>query len=132
MDTAYVLAVIVLGMACGTQKFTSAIIGCLLTTAVLVYLRLANFGNRHRYDLILNLHWARPLAEAGILNQLLRRHSFKSQCASQRCPEGEGADLSFRLLLRDPQRVDDLIRELRSIEGISRVSTLNGEDESEL
>ena len=39
MDTAYVLAVIVLGMACGTQKFASAVIGALLTTAVLFYLR---------------------------------------------------------------------------------------------
>src|SRR5881227_1488520 len=30
LDTAYVLAVIVLGLACGTLKFTSAIIGCLI------------------------------------------------------------------------------------------------------
>src|SRR3954467_13216874 len=30
LDTTYVLAVIVLGLACGTLKFTSAIIGCLI------------------------------------------------------------------------------------------------------
>src|SRR6476619_3251524 len=29
LDTSYVLAVLVIGMAAGTQKFTSAIIGCL-------------------------------------------------------------------------------------------------------
>src|SRR5215216_1223324 len=112
MDTAYVLAVIVMGMACGTQKFTSAVIGAVLTTAVLVYLRLTNFGTRHRYDLILNLHWARPLAQMTELNRLLQRHSFKAQCATQRADGDSGAHLSFRLLLRDPQRVKDLLGEL--------------------
>src|SRR6266480_888399 len=29
LDTGYVLSVIVLGMACGTAKFTTAVIGCL-------------------------------------------------------------------------------------------------------
>jgi hypothetical protein len=133
MDTAYVLAVIVLGMACGTQKFTSAVVGALLITAVLVYLRFSNFGTRYRYDLIVNLRWERPLAEAAELNGLLMRHSFKSQCASQRSYDGEGGvDLSYRLLMRDPHRVEELLRELRLLEGVSRVASVKAEDESEL
>ena len=34
LDTAYVLAVIVMGLACGTLKFTSAIIGCAVTVGI--------------------------------------------------------------------------------------------------
>jgi uncharacterized membrane protein YhiD involved in acid resistance len=132
MDTAYVLAVIVLGMACGTQKFTSAVIGVVLTVAVLFYLRLTNFGSRHRYDLIVNLHWGRPISETAELNRLLQRHSLNAQCASQRSHEGEGADLSFRLLMRNPERFEELIKELRGLEGVSRVTSLKAEDESEL
>jgi hypothetical protein len=132
MDTAYVLAVIVLGMACGTQKFTSAVIGAVVTTGVLFYLRLTHFGTRHRYDLIVNLHWGRPMTEAEELNQLLRRHSFKAQCASQRSNEGQGTDLSFRLLMRNPERVEDLLTELKIVKGVSRLTTLKAEDESEL
>lgn len=133
MDTAYVLAVIVVGMACGTQKFASAIIGTLLTGMILAYLRFTGFGTRHRYDVIVNLHWARPLAELPELDRLLARHSFKSQCASQRSGEGvEGADLSYRLLLRDTGRVTDLLTEIRALAGVSRVTSLKAEDESEL
>ena len=35
LDTTYVLAVIVIGLACGTLKFTSAIIGCVGILAIM-------------------------------------------------------------------------------------------------
>jgi hypothetical protein len=133
LDTTYVLSVIVLGMACGTQKFTTAIIGCAAVVLVLVTLWYTAFGSRHRYDLLVNLHWSRPLTELPDLNRLLTRHSFKAQCASQRSNEGyEGTDLSYRLLLRNANRVEDLLRELRELGGVSRVTSLKAEDESEL
>jgi len=133
LDTTYVLAVIVIGMACGTQKFTSAVVGCLLIAGILLYFWFTSFGSRHRYDLILNLHWTRPLGELAALRQLLQRHSFKAQCTSQRPEEtGPGADLSYRLLLRDASRVEELLTELKTLEGVAKVASLKAEDESEL
>ena len=56
-----------------------------------------------------------------------------SVLASQRTHEGyEGVDISFRLLLRDPARVDDLVSELKALEGATQITTLKAEDESEL
>jgi hypothetical protein len=133
LDTTYVLSVIVLGMACGTQKFTTAVVGCLLISGVFLFLWFTAFGSRHRYDIIVNLHWGRPAEELASLVQLLSRHSLRTHCASQRSNEGyEGTDLSYRLLLRDSDRADELLRELRSLEGVSRVTSLKAEDESEL
>lgn len=133
LDTTYVLSVIVLGMACGTQKFATAIIGCAMVVLVFIVLWYSAFGIRHRYDLLLNLHWARPLTDLAELNRLLARHSFRTHCASQRSNEGyEGTDLSYRLLLRNADRVEDLLREVRGLTGVSRVTSLKAEDESEL
>jgi len=133
LDTSYVLAVIVIGLACGTLKFTSAIIGCLATAAIMFYFYFTSFGTRHRYDLILNVQWLRPLGELPELRQLLARHSRAAQCASQRANEGyAGIDLSYRLLLRNPARKEELIEELRSLKGVARVSSLQAGDESEL
>lgn len=133
LDTCYVLSVIVLGMACGTQKFATAVIGLTTVVIVLLCLWFTAFGNRHRYDLLLNLHWARPLNELPDLSRLLTRHSLKAHCASQRSNEGYGGtDLSYRLLMRDTNRVEDLLRELRELTGVSRVTSLKAEDESEL
>ncbi len=133
LDTSYILSALVIGMACGTQRFPVAIVVLLLVTGIMVYLWLSAFGSRHRYDVIVNLHWARPLAELPSLRTLLYRHSRRTHCASQRLNEAYGGtDLSYRLLLRDPDRLEDLVRELKGLDGISRVTSLQAEDESEV
>ena len=125
LDTTYILCVIVIGMAAGTMKYTTAIFGCLLLATILCYLWFTSFGTRHRYDTIINLHWARPPSELSDLRSLFQRHSRKAICASQRSHEGyEGTDLSYRLLMRDPDRLEELLMELRGMQGVSRVTGL--------
>lgn len=133
LDTAYVLAVLVIGMACGTLKFATGIFATLAIAATMMYLHVTGFGVRHRYDVIVNLHWARALTDLAELAGILHRHSRRTVCASQRSSEGlQGTDLSYRLLLRDPARLEELLAEVRLVPGVSRVTSLQAQDESEL
>lgn len=133
LDTAYVLIVIVIGMASGTQKFASAILGCGFASCAMLYFWYTSFGSRLRYDVIVNLHWDRPQAELAELRRLLDRHSRTALCASQRSQPGSaGTDFSYRLVLRDSGRADELLSELRETAGVSRVTSMRAEDESEL
>lgn len=133
LDTTYILLVLVLGMAAGSQKFTSAVAGLAIMALALLYLAATSFGSRHRYDLILNLRWTRPLSELGEVEHLLARHTRRSHRASQRGEEGrQGADLSYWLLLRDPARTNELLAEVRAVNGVSQISSIQAEDESEV
>ena len=133
LDTSYILSVIVVGMACGTLKFSTAIAGCGMICLIMFYIRVTSFGTRHRYDTILNLHWHRPTPEIVELNDMLKRHSRRSRCVSERTGDGSsGVDFSYRLLLRDPGRLEDLLVELREMDGVSRVTGLKAEEESEI
>jgi hypothetical protein len=133
LDTAYVLASIVVGMACGTQKFTTAVLGGGVLVAIFLYAWLTAFGRRHHYDFILNLQWARPSAELPALRDLLERHSRKARCANQRVSSsGTGADLSYHLLLRDPDRADELLLELNALPGAKNVNGVRADSESEV
>ena len=133
LDTAYVLATIVVGMACGTQKFTTAVLGGGVLLAIFLYAWLTAFGRRHHYDFILNLHWARSAAELTALRDLLARHSRQARCAQQRlAPTGLGADLSYHLLLRDPDRADELLLELNALPGATDVNGVRADSESEV
>lgn len=133
LDTCYILSAITLGMACGTGRYGTAVAGLILLSLILVYLYFTSFGNRQRYDVILNLQWTRPLAELRDFDQLLRRHSRVTSCTSQRLlDEAAGADLSYRLLLRDPNRMADLMDEVKAFAGVTRVTGLTAQDESEL
>ena len=133
LDTVYILSLIVIGMACGTQRYSIAIVGCAMASLVLLYIWYTNFGSRQRYDYIVNIDWDRSLEEISFLDRLLGRHSLKTVLASQRSSDAEETShLSYRLLLRDPGRVDQLVSELNSMEGISRVTTMKAEEESEI
>ena len=133
LDTCYILSAITLGMASGTGRYGTALAGLGLLTLILCYLSYTGFGNRQRYDFILNLHWERPLTEIQDFSHLLARHSRLTTCASQRLLDGgAGADLSYRLLLRDPDRCNDLIAEVGAYPGASRVTGIVAQDESEL
>lgn len=133
LDTTYVLAVIVVGLACGTLKFATAILGCLAIITIMFYFWASGFGTRLQYDLILNLQWARSPADLPELHDLLQRHARSVLCASQRSSEGyEGVDLSYRLLMRDPKRSHELMGELKSLKGVVRATSLSAGDESEI
>lgn len=133
LDTSYILSVIVIGMGCGTFKYSTAAIGCALTAAIMLYLWYTAMGTRHRYDFILNVNWVAPIGESGPLQAVLARHSRKVICASQRIEEAPaGAHLSYRLLLRDPARAAELIQEVTGLDGAARVSGIAAEEESEV
>lgn len=133
LDTTYVLISLVIGMATGTQKFASAVVGSGIICLTMLYLWYTSYGRRQRYDLILNLHWSRSVAELPYLDRLLRRHSWKALLASQRAQEqGDGADLSYRLLLRNSARIGELLAEVASLPGVSSLTSMTAEDESEM
>ncbi len=132
LDTAFVLGVIILGMACGAQRYATAVMGCAILSLVLGYLSTSSFGTRVRYGLIVNVHWERAVEDLGELARLLARHSRLTQCASQRVHEGKaGAELSYRLLLRDPDRSAQLMSELRAFPGVGRATSVAAKDEEE-
>lgn len=133
LDATYILMVIVLGMASGTMKFSTAIVGTLFLCGLMIYLWATSFGTRHRYDMILNFHWTGAQAQRPAMEQVLDRYSLKTVCASERKHEGfAGTDLSYRLLLKNPQTMPNLLEELQAYEGVSRVTGLRAEEESEV
>ena len=79
LDTTYILLVLVLGMATGSEKFTSALIGLGAVCSALLYLWVSAFGTRHRYDLIVNFHWERPLEPYTRLNCPTSTGSYQFQ-----------------------------------------------------
>lgn len=133
LDTCYVLAVIIIGTGCGTQKFSSSIIGAFALSGLFVFLWMTASGTRHRFDLILNLRWTRPASELPAVSHLLQRHSLRVHVANQHFGKGnEAANLSYRVLLRDPSRAAELLTELSELPGVDRVSSVQAADESEI
>jgi len=131
-DTTFVLWAISEGVACGTLRFGIAVTACVTLALIFVYIRVTSFGGRHRYDVILSLEWAGAGDSYGTIKPILRRHSLHANLASQHDVEADRIDLSYRLLLRDPGRSRELLKELETTAGVARVSLFHRSDEAEV
>lgn len=132
-DTTFILWSIMEGLGVGTLKYSTALIGSVMIATVLIYLRLTAFGSRHRYDAVLTLQLTGDLVGGvSTLKAILQRHAARSHLTSERKLSDEGLDLSYRLLLRDPARCDELQWALKQTEGFERISLFMREDESEI
>ncbi len=131
-DTAFILWTIVMGMAVGTMRFSTAMMGCAFISVVFLYLRYTNFGTRLKYDVVLSLQLTGDLV-VGLQNlkQMLKRHSSRVDLTSERNLTDTGLELSYRLLLRDPTRGHELVSELKGVDGIVDPALYAHNDESE-
>jgi uncharacterized membrane protein YhiD involved in acid resistance len=129
-DTTFIMWAILAGMAAGTMRYSLAIISSGTVAMMFLYLWMTSFGGRHRYDVVVSMQTDASAMTS--LGPVLRRHSLKVQVAAQRDLPEQMMDLSYRLLLRDPKRSQELLRELQSTEGVSQVSLYHRADEAEV
>jgi hypothetical protein len=131
-DTSFILWAILQGLAVGTFRYSTATIAVVAVSLVLLYLRFTSFGSRHRYDAVVSLRLTGDLA-GGVtrLNRILNRHCVRNEVTGDRKVSDLGVDLSYRVLLRDTARSDELDWDLRQTEGIEDVTVFLRKDESE-
>jgi len=132
-DTSFILWAIMEGLAVGTLRCSTALIGALGVGIVLLYLRLTGFGTRHRYDAVLGLQLAGDNPTLRLqLARIIDNHCARATLASQQRIGAGATALSYRVLLRDPTRGAELCRALENTAGISEVTLFLREDEAEL
>lgn len=132
-DTTYILWAIVEGMAVGTFRYSTALVGAGCVVLVLLYLWLTEFGVRHRFDAALSV--SVPVDVGGTrekLEQILHRFSDRTILTGERLSADARNILSYRLLLRDPARRGELRAELASAGDVQELSFYLQDDEAEL
>ncbi len=132
-DTTFILWAILEGLGIGTMRYSTSLLAAAGVAMVLVYLRTTDFGSRHRFDAVLNLRViGNPTAGTTALRGILRRHSLRTLLTNERHLEDSVVNVSYRLLLRDPNRQDELRSELQQSDGFEQVSLFLRDDESEI
>jgi hypothetical protein len=132
-DTTFVLWAMVEGMAVGTFRYSTALVGAAAIALVVLYLWLTEFGIRHRFDAALSV--SIPITPGGMrekLEQILYRFCDRTILTGERLTGDARNVLSYRLLLRDPARRGEMRSELASAGDIQELSFYLQEDESEL
>jgi len=138
-DTVFVFISLVVGMAVGAQRFSTAIIGTLALLLVVGYLDVTSFGSLGRYDGYLTCRLSTRPGEQIEENphlemaQLVRRFCRAVKLISTReSGEEEQAEFVYQVGLRDRTRSGELLSELRRIHGVEHASIVLRSELSEV
>lgn len=122
-DTVFVFISLVVGMAVGTQRYVLAITGTAALILVVFFLDVTAFGTLGRFDGYLTLRGTRRTD--GRAERVLRRYCREIKHVSSRYSAGtDGEEVVYEVGLRDRSRGDDLLAELRQLEGVQHASLM--------
>ncbi len=121
-DTVFVFFILILGMATGTQRYMTSIVGTAAFVLLALYMHYTAFGTLGRFDGHLSLRLAANGNETE-LTSLLRRfcRTIKRLSIRQSGARDSSAYL-FQIRLRDPRSQNELLDALRSLDSVGEVS----------
>lgn len=131
-DTAFIFFTLVSGLATGTGRHGLAVIGTAIFLVVVLYLHWTQFGSRDTSDAFLRFRLAAGGEGGGQVQPLLTRHCRRSTLVSERFAEAGDGEIAYRLVMRNPRRASELMDELRALRGVSQVSFVLHEEQSEV
>jgi hypothetical protein len=132
-DTTFILWAILEGLSVGTMRYTTAVIAAIGLSFVIGYLHLIAFGRRHRHDAVLAVQLTGNLqALQDSLKEILYCYCDRPLLASQQQLSMESMHISYRVLLRDPNRYGELRETLQGTKGIEEVNLYLCQDEAEI
>ena len=130
-DTTYILWAIVSGMGVGTMHYVEALVGLAVVGLMMGYLRISDFGGRHGYDAVLSLDIAAGQNVDDLLTPLLQRHATRWKRSGNQHHTQHGTTVAYQLLMRDPDRSEELRKELLERGEVDQISLYITGDQSE-
>ncbi|MBN1123402.1 MAG: DUF4956 domain-containing protein [Sedimentisphaerales bacterium] len=123
-DITFLFCALVIGMACGSQRYAIAIVGTITLCFILIYLHLADFGMHHSYNAFLRFSFKGTIDPSHPILLTLKRFSRTfSLISSNSCaPDGSSMDYAYQLSLRAASNNEQLLSEIQKIEGIHNIS----------
>ncbi len=123
-DIAFVSMSLVVGMAVGSQRFDVAIIGTVVSCAIVLYLHWTSFGSHQPSNAFLRFTLSDG-EENGVphFEQLLKKYCSSFTLISvQQNSELKCSEYAFQLMIRNVNRNDEFVYQLEQIDDVSNLS----------
>lgn len=131
-DTAFVFFALVTGMAAGTGSVHLALLGTVAFCLLLFYLHWTHFGHLSMGDGFVRIHLDTAQCQRASAQGVLNRYCRSTHLVSQRFQESGHGELAYRLTMRDPERADEMVGELKRVEGITHVTFVLHEEQAQV
>jgi hypothetical protein len=122
-DIAFIFCALVVGMAAGSHRYLTAILGTVVLSLIVIYLFFTDFGSHEPHNGFLRFSLRGPLAGDHPVTGILRRFCGSFTLISvQDSGFGEPAEYAYQILIRNTAQNEEFVSELEKVEGIENIS----------
>ena len=122
-DIAFIFCALVVGMAAGSHRYLTAILGTVVLSLIVLYLFFTDFGAHEPHNGFLRFNLRGSLAADHPVTGILRRFCGSFTLISvQDSGFGEPAEYAYQILIRDPAQNEEFVSALEKVEGIENIS----------
>jgi len=113
----------VVGMATGSHRYATAVVGTLIICLIAIYLFFTDFGSHEPHNGFLRFSLRGPLAPDHPIPEILRRFCGNFTLISmQDSGFGGPAEYAYQIMIRNASRNEEFVAELEKVEGIENIS----------
>lgn len=122
-DIAFVFCALVIGMAAGSHRYLTAILGTVVLSLIAIYLAFTDFGAHEPHNGFLRFSLRGPLGPGHPVPEILRRFCGNFTLISvQDSGFGGPAEYAYQIMLRNIGRNEEFVAELEKVDGIENIS----------
>jgi uncharacterized membrane protein YhiD involved in acid resistance len=122
-DVAFIFCSLVIGMAAGSQRYATAIVGTIILSSIAIYLYLTGFGSHQPHNGFLRFSLRGHIGPDHPVTAILKRFCGSFTLISvQDTGFGGPAEYAYQLMIRNAARNEQMMSDLEKVEGIENVS----------
>ncbi len=122
-DVAFIFCSLVVGMATGSQRYATAIVGTIVLSLIALYLYLTGFGIHRPRNGFLRFSYRGHIGPEHQIPSILRHFCGNFTLISvQDTGFGGPAEYAYHLMVRNTAKNEQMIAELGTVDGIENVS----------
>jgi hypothetical protein len=122
-DIAFIFCALVVGMAAGSHRYLTAILGTVTLSLIILYLFFTDFGSHEPHNGFLRFSLRGPLGPEHPMPGLLRRFCGSFTLISvQDSGFGGPTEYAYQILIRNTAQNEAFVAELEKVDGIENIS----------
>jgi hypothetical protein len=122
-DIVFVFSCLVIGMACGSHRYMTAILGTVVLSLIAIYLFFTDFGSHEPHNGFLRFNLSGPIGPDSPVPGILRRFCGNFTLISvQDSGFGGPAEYAYQIMIKNTARNEEFVAEMEKIDGIENIS----------
>jgi len=122
-DIAFIFSALVVGMAAGSHRYATALVGTVIICLIAIYLFFTDFGSHEPHNGFLRFSLRGPLGPDHPIPEILRQFCGNFTLISmQDSGFGGPAEYAYQIMIRNASENEEFVAELEKVEGIENIS----------